>query len=166
MKKIVYLANPYGFSTQMQERLLPEIASEIASMGLEVWEPFERNNTATDETGHNPISEDTAMRIAFNDIKDVQESDAIFAIVNGEPPDVGVAVEIGLAIAFKKPVFLFRDDFRVCRDTHVFPLNLMLFGGCLQSNWREYYYTSVADITNPKKALAKWASIPKVKWKM
>ena len=38
-------------------------------------------------------------------------------------------VELGLAIAWEKPVFLFRDDFRRCTDSEAYPLNLMLFTG-------------------------------------
>ena len=32
-------------------------------------------------------------------------------------------VELGLAIAWEKPVFLFRDDFRRCTDSEMYPLN-------------------------------------------
>ena len=38
-------------------------------------------------------------------------------------------VELGLAIAWEKPVFLVRDDFRCCIDSEGYPLNLMLFTG-------------------------------------
>ena len=34
-----------------------------------------------------------------------------------------------MAIAWHKPTFLFRDDFRRCTDSEVYPLNLMLFAG-------------------------------------
>ena len=44
MPKTVYLANPYGFSTQQKAALLPPIISALESLGLEVWEPFARNN--------------------------------------------------------------------------------------------------------------------------
>jgi len=44
MKKTIYLANPYGFSKQQKELLLPPIAEKLKSLGAEVWEPFERNN--------------------------------------------------------------------------------------------------------------------------
>ena len=43
-------------------------------------------------------------------------------------------VELGLAIAWGKPTFLFRDDFRRCTDSEVYPLNLMLFTG-LPGGW-------------------------------
>ena len=42
--KTVYLANPYGFSTK--QRALPglPIVAALEELGLEVWEPFARNN--------------------------------------------------------------------------------------------------------------------------
>ena len=85
------------------------------------------------------------------------ESDAIFAVVNGVPPDEGVMVELGMAIALGKPTFLFRDDFRRATDSEQYPLNLMLFTGLPEAGWRDYYYTSVEEITSPEKALARWA---------
>ena len=40
MKKIVYLANPYGFSAQQKTLLLPQLVAALEDLGLEVWEPF------------------------------------------------------------------------------------------------------------------------------
>ena len=62
----------------------------------------------------------------------MRTADALFAVVNGCPPNEGVMVELGQAIAWGKPTFLFRDDFRRCADNEVYPvypLNLMLFAG-------------------------------------
>ena len=44
MAKTIYLANPYGFSQQQKATLLPPIVTALESLGLEVWEPFARNN--------------------------------------------------------------------------------------------------------------------------
>ena len=44
MKKKIYLANPYGFSSQQKARLLPAFVQTLESLGAEVWEPFQRNN--------------------------------------------------------------------------------------------------------------------------
>ena len=85
------------------------------------------------------------------------EADAIFAIVNGVPPDEGVMVELGMAITAGKPTFLFRDDFRRAADSDEYPLNLMLFTGLPQQGWERFYYTSIAEISSPDKALAPWA---------
>lgn len=43
MKKKIYLASPYGFSTQWKT-LLPPLIEILEHLGLEVWEPFTRNN--------------------------------------------------------------------------------------------------------------------------
>ena len=44
MPKTIYLANPYGFSAQQNAELLPPLVSVLEELGLEVWEPFARNN--------------------------------------------------------------------------------------------------------------------------
>ena len=151
MRLTVYLASPYGFSAQQKELLLPQIVEALQSLGLEVWEPFERNNQI------DLSAPDRAYRIGQADFKDVRDADAIFAVVNGVPPDEGVMVELGMAIALGKPTFLFRDDFRRATDSDEYPLNLMLFTGMPRQGWRDYYYASVAEIASPDKALARWA---------
>ncbi len=154
MAKTVYLASPYGFSAQQKELLLPPIIAAIEALGVEVWEPFARNN-------QDDLSlEERAYRIGQRDFQDVVDADAIFAIVNGVPPDEGVMVELGMAIALGKPTFLFRDDFRRAADSETYPLNLMLFTGLPRDGWRDFYYTSVGEIGAVGKALAQWASAP------
>ena len=151
MTKTIYLANPYGFSAQQRALLLPPIVTALGSLGLEVWEPFARNNQVDFQAAG------WAYQVGQKDFRDVAESDAIFAVVNGVPPDEGVMVELGMAIALGKPTFLFRDDFRRATDSERFPLNLMLFTGLPEEGWQDYYYTSVEEIISPEKALARWA---------
>ena len=151
MKKTIYLANPYGFSAQQNALLLPPIVAALEGLGLEVWEPFTRNNQL-DFT-----KAGWAYEIGQRDYRDVAQSDAIFAVVNGVPPDEGVMVELGMAIALGKPTFLFRDDSRRAADSEEYPLNLMLFTGLPEEGWREYFYTSVEEIGSSEKALARWA---------
>ena len=70
-KKIIYLANPYGFSEEQKAILLPRIAAALESLGLEVWEPFERNNQVDfSDPGW-------AYQIGQADFRDVRDSDAI-----------------------------------------------------------------------------------------
>ena len=154
MPKTIYLANHYGFSAQQRELLLPPIIAALQQLGLEVWEPFARNNQV------DFAQAGWAYRVGQADYRDVVDSDAIFAVVNGVPPDEGVMVELGMAIALGKPTFLFRDDFRRATDSEEYPLNLMLFTGIPKEWWQDYYYTSVAEITDPHKALARWARQP------
>ena len=150
-RKTVYLASPYGFSAQQRELLLPPLVEALEGLGLEVWEPFARNNQLDRaEAGW-------AWRIGQADVRDVREADAIVAVVNGVPPDEGVMVELGVAIALGKPTFLFRDDFRRATDSEHYPLNLMLFTGLPREGWRDSYYESVDELADPEKALARWA---------
>ena len=148
--RTIYLASPYGFSAQWKRLLLPEFVKALESLGLEVWEPFARN-------GQVDLAESGwAYRVAQRDLQDVRDADAFFAIVNGTPPDEGVMVELGVAIALNKPVFLFRDDFRRCTDSEQYPLNLMLFAGLPKDEWQEHLYADLCEIKAPEKALARW----------
>ena len=145
-RKTIYLASPYGFSVQWR-KLLPEFIVALEKLGAEVWEPFYRNSQV------DFAQSGWAHKVAVANLEDVKNADCIFAIVNGTPPDEGVMIELGAAIAFNKPTFLFRDDFRRCTDSEDYPLNLMLFSGLPSSCWENYFYTSIEEISNHQKAL-------------
>ena len=148
--KTLYLANPYGFSSQQREGPLAALVTALEALGTEVWEPFARNNQI------DRAAPSWAYRIGQADLRDVRDADGLFAVVNGCPPDEGVMVELGMAIAWQKPVFLFRDDFRRCTDSETYPLNLMLFTGLPQIGWEAWWYASVEEIADPDKALVQW----------
>ena len=149
--RTIYLASPYGFSPQWKRLLLPEFVRALEALNLEVWEPFARNGQV------NLAEPGWAYRVAQRDLQDVRDADALLAIVNGTPPDEGVMVELGAAIALGKPTFLFRDDFRRCTDSEQYPLNLMLFAGLPEQGWNDYVYTDLAELGDPRKAMARWA---------
>ena len=98
--RTIYLASPYGFSEQWKRLLLPEFIAALEALGLEVWEPFARNGQV------NLAEPGWAYRVAQRDLQDLNDADALFAIVNGTPPDEGVMVELGAAIALGKPTCL------------------------------------------------------------
>ena len=119
-------------------------------MGARIWEPFNRNsNIDLSIPGW-------ANKVANSNLNDLRQADGLFAIVNGTPPDEGVMVELGVAIALGKPTFLFRDDFRKCTDSDEYPLNLMIFMGLPSDNWNDFYYQSIDEIDNKNKAIYKW----------
>lgn len=149
--KTIYLANPYGFSTQQRQVLLPPFVEALTALGMEVWEPFARNSGAAD-----PATPGWAYGVARADLQDVLAADAVFAIVNGTPPDEGVCIELGAAIGAGKPYFLFRDDFRRCADSETYPLNLMLFAGLPRDRWQDFFYTDLGELAAPDKALVRW----------
>ena len=150
MKKKLYLANPYGFSKQAKN-LLCEFINIFNYLNIEVYEPFERTNHLLQKEGG------WAYELARTNFNDLKKCDCIFAIVNGTPPDEGVMIELGIAIALKKKIFLFRDDFRNCSDSNQYPLNLMLFLGLPRDNWEKYYFESLQDIKSNKKGFVDWA---------
>ena len=148
--KTLYLANPYGFSTQQREGPLAALVAALQAAGAEVWEPFARNNQI------DRAMPGWAYRIGQADLRDVRDADGLFAVVSGCPPDEGVMVELGMAIAWQKPVFLFRDDFRRCTDSEIYPLNLMIFTGLPETGWEAHWYASIEELADPGKALARW----------
>ena len=150
MTKKLYLANPYGFSKQTKD-LLPKFIKIFQDLNVEVYEPFERSKNVISN------KKDWAYEIAKTNLEDLKSCDCIFAIVNGNPPDEGVMVELGIAIALKKEIFLFRDDFRNCSDSDQYPLNLMLFVGLNKESWTKNYFETLEDIYNPKKNFVNWA---------
>ena len=150
--RTLYLANPYGFSAQQREGPLQQLAASLESMGAEVWEPFARSAEI------DPADPSWAYQIGQANLRDVREADGLFAVVNGCPPDEGVMVELGMAIVWEKPVFFFRDDFRRCTDSEAYPLNLMLFIGLPETGWEASWYTSIEELADPEKALARWLS--------
>ena len=149
MKKKLYLANPYGFSKQIKN-LLPEFIKVFNDLNVEVYEPFEKTKNLISNKNN------WAYDLAKTNLKDLKSCDCIFAIVNGNPPDEGVMVELGIAIALKKEIFLFRDDFRNCSDSDQYPLNLMLFVGLSKENWSRNYFESIEDIKNTDKNFLNW----------
>ena len=149
-KKILYLASPYGFSEHWKVKLLPAFVTKLESMGAIVLEPFARNTDVDISTPG------WANKVACSNFRDLKDSDGLFAIVNGTPPDECVMVELGIAIALGKPTFLFRDDFRKCSDSDEYPLNLMIFMGIPFDSWNDYYYRSLDEIENKNKSIYKW----------
>jgi len=122
LKKKLYLANPYGFSKQTKT-LLNKFIKIFNDLNIEVIEPFERTKTLIKQES------EWAYDVARCNFHDLKECDCIFAIVNGNPPDEGVMIELGNAIALKKKIFLLRDDISNCSDSNQYPLNLMVFLG-------------------------------------
>ena len=150
MRKKLYLANPYGFSKQTKN-LLNQFIEIFNKLNVEVFEPFERAKPLIKQES------EWAYLVARSNFHDLKECDCIFAIVNGNPPDEGVMIELGIAIALKKQIFLFRDDFRNCSDSDQYPLNLMLFLGLPKNNWKKFYFESLQEIKSNQKGFVEWS---------
>ena len=133
------------------KKLLFEFIDIFNDLNIEVLEPFERTKHITQK------DDNWAYELARSNLNDLKKCECIFAIVNGNTPDEGVMIELGIAIALKKEIFLFRDDFRNCSDSNQYPLNLMLFLGLPRDDWKKYYFESLKEINSDKKGFLDWA---------
>ena len=148
--RTLYLANDYGFSRSLAAGPLHDLVTALEALGAVVWEPF-----TAGEVG-DPDSPQWAWRVGQTNVNAVRQADGVFAVVNGCPPDDGVMIEVGLAVAWRKPLFLFRDDIRRCADSDAYPLNLMVFTAWAESGWRRCWYESVGELADPAKGLVRW----------
>ena len=82
-RRRIYLASPYGFAAQWKRLLLPEFTAALESLGLEVWEPFERNGQVDMATPG------WAYRVAQCDLQDVRDADALSRLSMARRPASG-----------------------------------------------------------------------------
>ena len=151
MKKTLYLANPYGFSAQQRAGPLPELVRTLESMGADVWEP--RSPVTTRSTGRVRAGRTGSGRpICGTCARPTACSPWSTAVRRTRASWWSLAWRS----RGRKPVFLFRDDFRRCTDSEDYPLNLMLFAGLPAAGWEAAWYSSIEELAEPGKARARW----------
>ena len=144
------------YSSTLKDIFKPKWWNTVHVTKKSQWIVFPWENTLNSKTDREDYIKKRGLSWERN-FQDLKKCDCIFAIVNGNPPDEGVMIELGIAIALKKRIFLFRDDFRNCSDSNEYPLNLMLFLGLPKDNWEKYYFESLQDIKSNKKRFVEWA---------
>jgi len=108
----LYLAGPL-FTTAEQE-FNRQLRDRLESVGHQVWLPQE----------HEP-RERSAQAIFEADVAGLEGAEVVLANMDGSDPDSGTCWECGYAYK-KKPIILFRTDFREAGDVPGSPFNLML----------------------------------------
>ncbi len=159
VKPTLYIANALGFNTHAREHMLRDIVVVVRDMGFGVIEPFANNNELA-------LSEERSvnqeLQIARLDANGVKDADGVLCVISSPIPDEGSMVEVGMAMAWGKPVFYLNDDFRHKPKCGQLPMNLMLFYHTSEDTWRQYYYTSVESMRDPERALHKWITHAKL----
>ena len=151
----LYIANGLGFSTLGRTRVLASIIEAVKKLGFGVIEPFADNNELSLA---NDRSVGAEIEIAVRDMNGVIKADGVLCVLSSPIPDEGSMIEVGMALALKKPVFYLNDDFRYQIDpaSTKLPVNLMLFAHATAKTWQRYYYTSIEDLSSQEKGLCKW----------
>jgi nucleoside 2-deoxyribosyltransferase len=108
----IYLAGPL-FTTAERE-FNARLATALRGRGHEVWLPQESEQRSM-----------SARQIFATDVEGIDQADAVVANMDGPDPDSGTAWECGYAFG-KKPIVLFRTDFRSGAEHEGAPYNLML----------------------------------------
>jgi nucleoside 2-deoxyribosyltransferase len=108
----IYLAGPL-FTTAEQD-FNRQLCSALQRAGHEVWLPQE----------HEP-RERTAKAIFEEDVKGMDWAEVVLANMDGPDPDSGTCWECGYAFR-KKPIIVYRTDFRQAGDAANAPFNLMM----------------------------------------
>lgn len=108
----IYLAGP--LFTAGERAFNRRLCDLLVALGYEVWLPQE----------HEPRSRN-AKDIFLTDVEGLDSSDVVLANMDGPDPDSGTCWECGYAYK-KKPIIVYRTDFRKCGDTDSTPYNLML----------------------------------------
>lgn len=108
----IYLAGPL-FTTGERD-FNQRLADALRTCGHEVWLPQEKEQRGK-----------SARRIFREDVAGIDWAEAVVANMDGSDPDSGTCWECGYAYG-KKPILLFRTDFRSGAEHRDAPYNLML----------------------------------------
>ena len=108
----IYLAGP--LFTSAEQEFNRQLRDSLERAGHQVWLPQE----------HEP-RERSAQAIFATDVAGLDASDVVVANMDGPDPDSGTCWECGYAYK-KKPIIVFRTDFRDAGDALGSPFNLML----------------------------------------
>src|SRR5262245_443157 len=108
----IYLASPL-FTTAERE-FNARLAGILRAAGHEVFLPQECENR-----------EASARALFERDVAGIEGADVVVANMDGPDPDSGTCWECGYAYG-KKPIVLFRTDFRAADEMGLAPYNLML----------------------------------------
>lgn len=124
-KKTLYLASPYGFTSSgmefMKNKLVPTLKQDFKIMNP--WDALSTNqkNIKKIFTLDDPIKKFDEIKklnnsIAKQNLKLLDDSDMVLAVLDGSDVDSGVASEIGYAYAKGKRIVGYRSDFRLTGD--------------------------------------------------
>lgn len=118
----IYFAAPMSSDAELAYN--EEVCARLEADGHEVFLPQRDGILGLDSLYERPgieTEEDALAEIFYLDHDEIKKADLVTAIIDGMAPDEGVAVEIGLAYAYGKPIVGLKTD------TRSEPINPMVF---------------------------------------
>ncbi|MCP4134872.1 MAG: nucleoside 2-deoxyribosyltransferase [bacterium] len=133
-KKKIYVASPLGFSEAGRDFLYNRVIPIVEEAGFIVIDPWKLtsgeliNSVMSMPFGGEQQQEWIKLNkiIGENNVKGINESDGLVAVLDGCDVDSGTASEIGYASAQGKPMIGYRGDFRLAGDNHGSIVNLQV----------------------------------------
>lgn len=110
----IYLAGP--LFTMAEQSFNVRLKKYLESCDHSVWLPQEKVEN---------LKGQTAVAFFRRNVEGIDWADVVVACMDGPDPDSGTCWECGYAFN-KKPVIVYRTDFRVAQDDGLAPYNLML----------------------------------------
>lgn len=130
----IYVAGDWGFTERGSDFLYNKVIPLLEEQELEILNPWKLTTPEEVEKVYsmpNGIEKDDAVKrlnhlIGRRNINAIEESDFIFACLEGQEIDSGTASEIGFAYALKKTISGYRSDFRQSGDNYQTKINLQV----------------------------------------
>jgi nucleoside 2-deoxyribosyltransferase len=130
----IYLAGPLGFSEAGRDFHNRVLVPMLTDLGHEILDPWLLTDLAKIQTvlkrPYGRAKRDAWRKlnaeIGANNRAAIDESDAIFAVLDGVDVDSGTASEIGYGFAVGKPILGYRGDFRLSADNEGSTVNLQV----------------------------------------
>jgi len=130
----IYLAGPLGFSEAGRVFHNDHVVPALRMLGHEVLDPFALTDARkVARVSRMPFGAKRRdawaklnVEIGGRNRRAIDESDMVFAILDGVDVDSGTAAEIGYAFARGKPVLGYRGDFRLSADNEGSTVNLQV----------------------------------------
>jgi nucleoside 2-deoxyribosyltransferase len=130
----IYMAGPLGFSEAGRYFYYRELIPAIERLGYKPLDPWKlTDQKEIDAVLAMPYGmqrrdawRELNVKIAENNKKAIDESDGVFAVLDGVDVDSGTAAEIGYAFAKGKPIIGYRGDFRLSADNEGSTVNLQV----------------------------------------
>ena len=130
----IYVTGPLGFSEAGRMFYYEKLIPTIEKFGYKVINPWKQTpDEVTEPVFSMPYGEEKREElkkmnkiIGENNVKAIEESTGMVAVLDGSDVDSGTSSEIGYAAALDKPIIGYKGDFRISSENEGGIVNLQI----------------------------------------